>query len=237
MLQSITLTMFFVLCIVNANAFERFQFHLVHSAKDLTADLLKEHGLVLIKEDNSIIVPDLLVGNITGTVDKRKWNKWFHFGFTSRLQYTQTKMSSDRPSISLSDAIPVDGCIDNRYSDTVTTISKTYSRTLLFEAGPHVFISVLGLEAGGQFHLGYFNINDEKLTCDINPGQILQLQATVATVDVVVEKQRTILIILKLFAHDRIEFSDWYPHKVMTPLSFQSTSLACVTKPELLQCK
>lgn len=237
MLRSVALVIFVLLYLVNAHAFERFQFHLVRSIKEINAGILKKHGLVLVKEDNSIIIPDLLATNDTGIgVKPLTKKKWFHFGFSTKLHYTQTRISSKRPNITLSDVIPVDGCVDNRFSDTVTTITRTYSRTLLFEAGPHVFISILGMEAGGLFHLGFFNVKDEKLTCDINPGQMLQLQATVATIDVAVEQRRNILIIQRFLSHDRIEFSDWYPNKVLTPLSFQSTSLACVTNPDLLKC-
>lgn len=237
MLRSTALAFFLLLFVVHANEFQKFLFHPVRSVNEISANLLKKHGLVLVKEDNSIIVPDLLVTNRTESENKpRRWKKWFHFGFSSKLHYTQTRLSSKRHNVTLSDVIPVDGCIDNRYSDTVTTISKTYSRMLLFEAGPHVYLSILGIEAGGLLHLGYFNIKDEKLTCDVNPGQMLQFQATVATINVLIEQQRNILVIQRFLSRDRIKFSDWYPSKLLTPLSFQSTTLACVTNPDLLIC-
>lgn len=221
-----------------ASAFDKFQFYLVRSIKEVSAELLRGHGLVSVKDDNSIIVPDIFTddNSTSPSLFRPKNAKWYHFQFLTKFHYTQTKLSSQVPDVSFSKSIPVQGCVDNRYSETITTISRTYSRTLLFENGPHMFMSVLGMEAGMLLHLGYYNTRDEKLQCNVNPGQILQLQARVATMSIMVELHRNILVIRKFLSRDRIEFSDWYPSKLLTPLSFQSTTLSCVTNTTLLRC-
>lgn len=237
MLRAIFAVMILLLSRTHADTFERFQFHLVRSNDEVTPSLLRKFGLVSVKNDNSIIVPRLFSQNYSDpTIVKHKSKKWYKFDFLTVSHYTQTMLSSNPPNITISESMPVQGCVDNRFCETVTTMTRTFSRTLLVETGPHMFVSILGAEAGGLFHAGYYNARDEKMTCDVNPGEILQLQARVATMWISVEKQRNITATKKFLSHEYIEYSDWYEPEFLGPLSFQTTTLACVTNSSLISC-
>lgn len=236
MLPQLVLAVLLVVATSTANTFEKFQFHLIRSNDDITPSVLRTYGLLAVKDDNSIIVPDTFDVSSNPTTVEQSGFKWYNFKFLTTLHYTQTQISSKPPNVTVWDTIPLQGCVDNRFSDTVTTISRTYTRTLLFEAGPHIFVSVLGLEVGVLAHLGYFNARDEKLTCDIGPGQRLQLHSNIATMNVDVNLQRNITVVKKFLGSEQLIFSEWFLPTDPSPLTFQSTSLACVTNLSLLQC-
>lgn len=226
-----------LLASTRADTFERFHFQLVRSNDEVTPHLLRKHGLVSVKEGNSIIIPRLFTANHTdSTIVTNKAKKWYKFDFLTISHYKQMVLSSQPPNITLSESVPVQGCVDNRYSETITTMTRTFSRTLLVETGPHMFVTILGAEVGGLMHAGYYNARDEKMSCDVNPGQILQLQAMVTTMTVGVEKQRNITVTKKFLSSEYIEYSDWYQPEIAGPLAFQDTSLACVTNSTMIAC-
>ncbi|RKP32032.1 hypothetical protein METBISCDRAFT_21937 [Metschnikowia bicuspidata] len=222
---------------VVADTFEAFQFLQVKSSYEITGALLRKYGLVSVREDNSIIVPEFFMENGEDPkIVKEKNKKWYKFEFLTVTRYIQTKLSPVPLNVTFLESVPIQGCIDNRYSESVTTMTRTFSRMLVVETGPKLYLSVLGVEAGALLHLGYFNNKDEKMMCDILPGQVLQLQAKLSTTIVEVSSQRNILVTKKFLSHDTIEFSDWYESTIGSSITFQTTSVACVTKEELLQC-
>lgn len=230
-------TILTLLACIMANSFEKVQFYQIKTGDEITAGLLKMQALVFVTDDNSIIVPEYLLGDNSKTYKTtKKHKKWYLAGLATSLTYVQTRISSIQPNVTVFESVPIQGCVDNRFSDSMTSITKTFSRTILFESGPRMLMTIIGFETGALFHLGYINSRDEKLICNINPGQIFQLQAEVATSKVDIKEQRNITVTLNFLYGDSIEYSDWVPNNGGDPITIQSTSLSCVTNTTLLKC-
>lgn len=203
----------------------------VQSMSDVTPSLLRDHGLVYVKEDNSVIVADFYYAmaedpNFEAQMD------WVHNKTGS--VYIQTEFAPDPVDTTTSEWEPIAGCYDNSHSDTVTTITRAYHGAYGSLYGPHIYFSVLGNAATESVRGAYSHIVTEQIACDVEPGDTLQLQRQTETVCLHVVRTRTIERTRRVFAQ-KLDYGEWQDED--ETICFANHKLACVTDAALLQCE
>lgn len=221
-----------------ANLINHIGVHEIANISMLTTKLLFEYPMIRVANDKSVITSQYLldlVGNPNAdtlyALDSRNKVK------DPRMNmFVQTNVGDCKTQIVESEWKPIDGCIDNSLADTVTTITRTGTVKLSDSLGPRIHFLLLGSRATLSFTGTYSHSVAEKISCDIQPGQTLQLHHKITTMRVENLRQRDLKVELSWMMRRTIKFAEW---KDVDPenTAFQlSELLTCVTDPMLLKC-
>lgn len=212
--------------------------HEIANISELTTKLLFKYPMIHVANDNSVITSQYLLdmvgnSNADALLDFDSSNK---VNNPRKKMFVQSNIGDCETKIEVSEWTPIDGCIDNSLADTVTTITRTSTVKLGNSLGPKIYFMLLGNRATLSLSGGYGHSVSEKIYCDIQPGDMLQLHRKVTTMWVENLKQREVKVGVNWFFRKSINFDEWEdidPEKSTFQIWEQ---LACVTDPELLKC-
>lgn len=221
-----------------ANLINHVGVHEIANISMLSTKVLFEYPMIRVANDKSVITSQYLL-DMVGTS-----NSGAMYDLDSKNavkdprknMFVQTNIGDIKTKIVESEWTPMDGCIDNSLAGTVTTITRTSTVKLSDSFGPRFHFLLLGSSATLSFTGTYSHSVAEKVSCDIQPGQTLQLHHRITTMRVENLRQRDLKVELNWMMRSTINFAEW---KDVDPdnISFElSELLACVTDPKLLTC-
>ncbi|SGZ54407.1 CIC11C00000000316 [Sungouiella intermedia] len=201
----------------------------------LTPKILSKYPLIRVVHDNSVIASQYLLdlvgnSNSQSLVDFESQNL---LDDLRKHKYIQTNLPTSNSRIVESEWEPMEGCVDNSLSDTVTTITRTSTVNLGDAFGPRVFFKLLGSSATLTLSGSFLHLTAEKLYCDIEPGQTLQIHHKTTSVRMDSLKQRKVEL---TGFWKNIKFSEWEEIDPENSVFQVAEQIACVTDPDLLRC-
>lgn len=211
----------------------------VNTFSEVTLLLLTKHGIVKVKDDNSMIISESLVEimsleNLDMTLP---YDQAILSNSPGRTKFVQTCLQNNIIRTEETTWVPVEGCIDNTLSSTKTTISRAVEGKLLNSIGPSITLSIAGLNLAFDPRASSGHTFLLKITCDIEAGQKMQLFLKKSKVKILNVKQRRFSATalwkrpFKLF-----DMGEWEDVDEEQSTYIVGSSTACVTNPSILQC-
>lgn len=210
----------------------------VATFKDVTPRLLAKHGMIKVKDDSSVIVSDFLIDRSEDPnfdaaleVDQEASGKPNE---PSKLSFLQTDFRSAVFHQTESEWVPLDGCVDNRHSETVTTITRSRTAKMGNANGPNLKILLLGSLLGAGIGISSSHLLAQKIFCDVQPGKQLQVHAQTEYMTISHVKQRKMNVTQGYFS-DSLNVDKW---EAVSEETYYLTNykMACVTNPDILVC-
>lgn len=228
----------------------------VDSFENLRARDLLRYGVINIKSESSLIVSDYLAeetfnqnyvptynfepsednydaseafARISDTNDER----WYSFH-----QYDYSKMAAKK---SYSEWTPVSSCMNNEWSETVSTYGESWLFKIIHALSAGVRFTQLvgfGPRVGAEVLLR--NTVGGAYSCDVAPGKKLQFQAKFEVVEISGMRSRR----LKVEGDHRytsgymarMEAAEWEEVDPYRQVNEGNIQTACVTDPSMLMC-
>lgn len=211
----------------------------VDAFDDITNSML-EHGVVRVKEDNSIIVSEYLLElfSLNNLEESLKYEIGFASYLTGQNRFVQTSFKNSQFISIESSWLPLSGCIDNTRCNTTTSVSRLLEVKTLNSFGPSITFSLFGMGFAMDPRISSGHVLGSKFTCDVKPGDVLQMFQREHRVVVNNVKQRRFEIEswwkrpLRL-----LRVNEWEPVEGKSISYWQSSSTACVTDPQKLRCE
>ncbi|KAF3988821.1 hypothetical protein FT663_00393 [Candidozyma haemuli var. vulneris] len=212
----------------------------VETFNDVTIEMLTNHGTVKVKDDNSVIISEFL----TELMSQKNLQESFPYDAPllekspGQRRFIQTCFKDLITETTETSWVPIEGCVDNSYSSTTTTFSRAIEGKISNSMGPSVTVSLLGVDVGIDPRLSSGHILSSKLSCDVPPGEVMQLFSKHDEITVSNIRQRKFSIApfwkrpLQQFEVEDWESCDGEENK----FTFIA-STACITDPNLLQCE
>lgn len=215
--------------------------HEVNSFKEVTPALLFKQGVIRVKNHDSVIVSEYLIEKATDVnfqahAEQEKAERP-NIEDPRKFSFIQTDFSSAIFLHNETEWLPIDGCVDNSRSETITSITKSYSARNAQSIAPSIAFLLLGITWTPGLSASFSRSRSEKLSCDVGPGETLQVQAKSDTVSISHLRQRNIQISKGFVAYfDTLSATEW--KTVPEDATYYATNYktACVTDPTLLKC-
>lgn len=206
---------------------------------DVTLLMLAQHGMVKVKDDRSMIISEYLmeVMSLENLEDSLPYDAALLKDSPGTTKFIQTCFQDSMIKKEETTWEPIEGCIDNTFSDTTTTISRTIEGKISNKIGPSLTLSAVGLSLGFDPRLSSSHSFQLKFSCDVDARQKMQIFLKQSKVTILKVKQRRFSAAalwkrpFKLF-----EMSEWEDLDDEHSTYYTSSSRACVTNPKILQC-
>lgn len=222
------------------SALEKVKVHEVNDISDVTPLLLLKHAVIKIKKDNTTITSEYMLDmvsnpNFEGLSDIE--SQLPQTDDARKYKFVQSDFHHARMETTESEWEPLEGCIDNRYCETLTTIQRNYYLVKMLTLTPRYFFSLFGVGLEFAPSITIFHLNEEIVVCNVQPGQMLQLHRKLTTIKLERLKQRKVLIVKKSWwGKMAVECGDWEDIDPLETNYKYTSKLACVTDPRLLSC-
>lgn len=197
--------------------------------------------MIKVKSSNSVIVSHYLMErinspNFESIVEYDAQNPVMND--PRKITFIETDYSQCVTELIESTWQPLDGIIDNSYSDTLTTVSRQEITVFGDTFGPRFFFLILGSSSTLAVSGSLMHLSSEKIYCDVLPGKKLQIHRKTESARLQYVKQRNIRVVKGTwFTKTRLEFGDWEDLEEKETFYSFAEKMACVTDPELFQAE
>lgn len=241
--QSMFLLLIVVICVAALQfneAFEQMAAVAPHVDKfsDLDIESLKRHGMAKVREDKSIIISELLIEVLSQENFEQAvaFETQIDKSSPSWLRFVQTAFNASEVVLEETEWRAMDGCIDNRFSDTTTTISRAIEGRVLNSFGPSLTLSLIGVDLGINPRVSSAHSLKQKIVCDVEPGRIMQLFRRENRVYLRNVRQRQFLV-ASIWRRPFRHFNTGRWRTLDTTSFVNSSTTACVTNPRIIRCQ
>lgn len=206
----------------------------------VTPRILSQHPFIRVRDDDSVIASEHLLELVTNP----NFEETFEFEKQQPIaedprnwKFIQTNFADCVTQVTETEWVPIEGCIDNSFSDMKTTATTTGTTGFGNKLGPKLFFSLLGSSATFALKVSSLHLSAEKVYCDILPGGRLQIFHKFEIVKFQNLKQRELQIVAPSARRKYITFSEWENIDPDESQFKYSEQLACVTDESMLQCR
>lgn len=211
----------------------------VATFSDVTLLMLSQHGIVKVKDDNSMIISEYLmeIMSLENLEESLPYDAALLKDSPGTAKFIQTCFQDSIIKKEETTWEPIEGCIDNTLSDTTTTISRTVEGKILNKLGPSLTLSAVGLSLGFDPRISSSHSFELKFSCDVDARQKMQvfLKHNIVTILNVKQRRFSVASLWKR-PFKKFEMSEWEDLDDEHSTYYTSYSRACVTNPKILQC-
>lgn len=213
--------------------YDDFTWHEIQSVEHLTPWLLETGGVIKVKNDSTVIMPQTIMDWAAHATDANsevpivpKPNVFIQSDFSEvEITYLPNKWT------------PVSPCMDNSHSETPTTVVKAI--TIWESRAQALKVHFALLESHVKFKTTFLHtdVTTQKAFCEVDPGSTLQIQAKTNRIKAENVAQRTITAQPELRREGyAIAFGNWTKMATHDTVYEVGYTLGCITSPGLLQC-
>ncbi|PVH16163.1 uncharacterized protein CXQ87_004029 [Candidozyma duobushaemuli] len=211
----------------------------VATFSDVTLSMLSQHGIVKVKDDQSMIISEYLMEIMSSEnlEESLPYDATLSKDSLGTTKFIQTCFQDSIVKKEETTWEPIEGCIDNTLSDTTTTISRTVEGKISNKIGPSLTLSAVGLSLGFDPRISSSHSFQSKFSCDVDARQKMQVFSKHSKVTISNVKQRRFsAAALWKRPFKSFEMSEWEDLDDEHSTYYTSSSRACVTNPKILQC-
>lgn len=239
LLRLLSLAIMLILSLVGALAhsilYDDFTWYEIQSVDNLTPWVLETGGIIKVKNDSTVIMPQDLLDWATQATNGNPRSELLFY--PNPRVYIQSDFSNAKISLLPYEWTPISPCMDNTHSKTQTTVVKTF--TLLETTARALKVHYTLLESHLRFKSTFSQAEaiTQKAFCEVDPGKVLQIQAKANRFKAENVLQRTITIHPRLQRDGHIiSFGNWSKVPHHDSVYDVGYSLGCITSYKLLQC-
>lgn len=206
----------------------------------VTPQILSQHPFIRVRDDDSVIASEHLLELVTNPNFDETFEFEKHQPIAEdprNLKFVQTNFAECVTQVTETEWVPIEGCIDNSFSNMKTTATRTGTTGFGNKLGPKLFFALLGSSATFALKVSSLHLSAEKIYCDILPGDKLQIFHKFEVVKFQNLKQRELQIVAPFARAKYIKFSEWTNVDPDESEFKYSEQLACVTDESMLQCR
>lgn len=204
---------------------------------EITVSDLQGQQAIYVLDTSSMILAQSIYDRMGDRESRSKLRDLFrsvHASVKLPKVFTELQLDFGRPNSTQTTIDTTEGCFDNRFSDQQSTVRHTYESKMAMEFSPAFTLTWSAILLGYSGGVGVTTMHLTTVDCVVPARGQLQLQRQSLLSKVHVSKSREVKIVL-VRGEEEIVFGPWEEASVPA-LELESTEVACVMDPELIQC-